>query len=99
MDIKTKTKTKVTLTLNKPGYLGMCILDLRKVLMYEFHYDYTKNEYGNNLRVLFTDADNVMYEIKTKNFMKISERIKKCLILAMIHISPNVMVTQTISCR
>ena len=33
MDIKTKTKTKVTLTLNKPGYLGMCILDLRKVLM------------------------------------------------------------------
>ena len=43
MDIKTKTKTKVTLTLNKPGYLGMCILDLRKVLMYEFHYDYTKN--------------------------------------------------------
>ena len=98
MDIKTKTETKVTLTLNKPGYLGMCILDLRKVLMYEFHYDCTKNEYGNNLRVLFTDTDIVMYEIKTKNFMKISVRIKKCLILAIIHISQNVMVTQTISC-
>ena len=41
-------KSRVTLTLNKPAYVGMCILDLSKVLMYEFHYDYIKNEYGNN---------------------------------------------------
>ena len=42
----------------------MCILELSKVLMYEFHYDYIKNKYGNNSRLLFTDTDSVMYEIK-----------------------------------
>ena len=41
-------KNRVILTLNKPPYVDMCILDLSKVLMYEFHYDYIKNEYGNN---------------------------------------------------
>ena len=58
-------KNKVTLTLNKPAYTGMCILELSKVLMYEFHYDYIKNKYGNNSRLLFTDTDSLMYEIKT----------------------------------
>ena len=37
-----KRKSKVTLTLNKPAYIGMCILELSKVLMYKFHYDYIK---------------------------------------------------------
>ena len=32
---------KVTLTLHKPAYIGICILELSQVLMYEFHY-------GNN---------------------------------------------------
>ena len=45
----------------------MCILELRKVLMYEFHYDYMKNKYGNNSRLLFTDTDSLVYEIKTED--------------------------------
>ena len=45
-------KSKTVLTLNKPAYIGMCILlDLSKVLMHEFHYDYIKNKYGNNSRL------------------------------------------------
>ena len=60
-------KNKVTLTLNKPAYIGMCILELSKILMYEFHYDYIKNKYGNNPRLLFTDTDSLMYEIKTED--------------------------------
>ena len=43
---------KVTLALNKPAYIGMCILELCKVLMYEFHYDYIKNKFGNKARLL-----------------------------------------------
>ena len=44
----------------------MCILELSKVLMCEYHYDYIKNKYGNNSKLLFTDTDNLMYEIKIK---------------------------------
>ena len=41
-------KNKVALTLNKRVYIGMCFLELSKVFMYEFSYDYIKNKYGNN---------------------------------------------------
>ena len=63
-------KSKVTLTLNKPTYIGMCILKLTKLLMYESHYDYIKNKYGNNSRVMFTDTGNLLYEIKTEDIYK-----------------------------
>ena len=43
-------KSKITLALSKPVYIGMCILDLSKILMNEFHYDYIKNEYDNKSR-------------------------------------------------
>ena len=46
-------KNKVTLMLNKPAYIGICILQLSKALMYEFHYDSIKNRYGNNSKLLF----------------------------------------------
>ena len=64
-DLVAICKNKFTLTLNKPACIGMCILELSKVLMYEFHYDYIKNKYSNNSRLLFTDTDSLMYEIKT----------------------------------
>ena len=44
----------------------MHVLDLSKVLMYEFHYDYIKGTYGNNSGLLFTDTDSFMYKIKTE---------------------------------
>ena len=40
-------KTKVALKPKKPSYIGICILELSKILMSEFHYDYIKNKYDN----------------------------------------------------
>ena len=61
-DLVAIRKKKVTLTLNKPAYIAMSILELNKILMYEFHYDYIKNKYSNNSRLLFTDANSFMYD-------------------------------------
>ena len=58
-------KNQASLTFNKPAYTGMCILELSKTLMYEFHYDYFNNKYGNNSRLLFIDTGSLMYEIET----------------------------------
>ena len=35
--------------------------------MYQFHYDYIKSKYDSNLKLLFTDTDTLMYEIKTED--------------------------------
>ena len=59
--------SKVVLKFNKPAYIGMCILELRKVLMYEFHYDYIKNKYDNTSQPLLTGTDSLMYEIKIED--------------------------------
>ena len=58
-------KSKLALKLNKPAYIRKCILELNKVLMYEFHYDYIKNKYDSKSKLLFTENDSLMYEIKT----------------------------------
>ena len=61
---------KTSLTMNKPVYLGMCILDLSKTIMYDFHYNYIKPKYGDKAKLLFTDTDSLMYEIETEDFYK-----------------------------
>ena len=60
-------KNKVILTLNKPAYVRMCILELSKVLMCEFLHVYINNKYRKISRLLFTDTDSLMYEIKTED--------------------------------
>ena len=61
---------KTSLTMNKPVYLGMSILDLSKTIMYDFHYKYIKPKYGSKAKLLFTDTDSFLYEIETEDFYK-----------------------------
>ena len=56
--------------MNKPVYLGLAILDLSKIEMYEFHYDYIKPKYGGAAKLMYTDTDSFVYHIKTEDIYK-----------------------------
>ena len=62
-------KGKIKVVMNKPVYLGQAILDLSKIVMYEFHYDYMKPKYNDDcLQLCYMDIDLLVYSIKTKDF-------------------------------
>ena len=75
-DLVTICVSKV-ITLNKAAYTGMRILELSKILMYKFHYDYIKNKCGNNLRLLFIEIDSLMCEFKTEDVFEDFSKGKK----------------------
>ena len=55
------------MALNKSTYVGFSILDLSKLLMYQFHYSYIKTKYKNCAKLLFTGTDILVYEIEGNN--------------------------------
>ena len=59
---------KIKVVMNKPVYLGQAILDLIKIIMYEFHYNYMVPKYGENLTLCYMDTDSLVYRIKTNDF-------------------------------
>ena len=61
-------KTKIKM--NKPVYLGMAILDISKILMYEFWYDYIKPRYGDKAQLCYMDTDRFVIHIETEDFYK-----------------------------
>ena len=56
--------------MNKPVYLGLSILELSKILMHEFRYDYVKPNYGEKAELCYMDTDSFIVYIKTDNFYK-----------------------------
>lgn len=63
-------RRKATLVLNRPIYVGFCILEVSKTLMYDFHYHHIKTAYGTKARLLFTDTDSLCYEIETPDIFE-----------------------------
>ena len=66
-DLSAVNMKKSKLYLNQPIYVGFTILDLSKVLMYQFHYEYMKQKHGVNARLLFINTDSLCYEVKTRD--------------------------------
>ena len=56
--------------MNKPIYLGLSILEISKLLMYEFWCDYMKSKYGDNVKLCYMDTDSFIINIKTEDFYK-----------------------------
>ena len=61
-------KTKVKM--NKPIYLGLSILEISQILMFEFWYDYMKPKYNDNVRLCYMDTDSSIMNIKANDFYK-----------------------------
>ena len=60
---------KIKVVMNKLVYLGQVILDLSKIVMYEFHYNYMVPKYGlEKLKLCYMDTDSMVYDIKTEDF-------------------------------
>ena len=59
---------KIRVKMTKPLYLGMPILDISKILMYEFWYDYINPKYGDRAKLCYTDTDSFIIYIKTEDF-------------------------------
>ena len=64
-DIVAIHEIKPVLALNKPIYVGFSIVDLRRIFMYDCHDNYIKRKF--DAKLLFTDRDNLTYEIKTED--------------------------------
>ena len=61
---------KVKVKMNKPIYLGLSILEISKIIMYEFCYDYMKRKYGDMVKLSYMDTDSLVMNVKTKDFYK-----------------------------
>ena len=61
---------KIKVKMNKPIYLGLSILDISKITMYEFWYDYVKNKFDSRANVCYMDMDSFVINIKSKDFYK-----------------------------
>ena len=62
--------------MNKPIYLGLSILEISKILMYEFWYDYVKPQYNDNVRLCYMDTDSFVMHIKTNDLKAITSDVE-----------------------
>jgi len=62
---------KTEIYFNKPIYVGMCILDISKLKIYDFHYKYMKERFGDKAKVCYTDTDSLIYEVECPDLYEV----------------------------
>ena len=58
-----KTEVKIY----KPIYLGLSILDISKLAMYEYWYEYVKPKYGDKAKIRYMDTDSFVIHVKSED--------------------------------
>ena len=77
-DLSIIEMNKRKVKMNKPIYLGLSVLEISKILMYEFWYDYIKPKYNDNVKLCYMDTDSFIMNIKTEDFYKdVSNDVEK----------------------
>ena len=67
--------------MNKPACLGLSALELSKILMYEFWYDYVKPKYCKKVKLRYVDTDSLIVCIKRDIYKNIAEELTQDLTL------------------
>ncbi|KAM0726196.1 hypothetical protein ACS0PU_008277 [Formica fusca] len=65
---------KLEVKFNKPIYVGMCILDISKTCLYEFHHEYMVPLYREKCKIMYTDTDSLIYHIECEDVYKNMKR-------------------------
>ena len=52
--------------MNKPVYIGQAVLDISKMLMYEFWYDYLEPKYGDKIKLCYMNTDSFIFYVETE---------------------------------
>ncbi|XP_036148385.1 uncharacterized protein LOC118647470 [Monomorium pharaonis] len=65
---------KLEVKLYKPIYVGMCILDISKTCLYEFHHNYMLPLYRDKCRVMYTDTDSLIYLVECEDIYETMKR-------------------------
>lgn len=67
--------TRTEIKMRMPIYVGFSILDISKTCLYRFHYDYMRENIGEDFYELcYTDTDSLIYLIREKNIYEIMKR-------------------------
>lgn len=61
---------KTYIKMNKPIIIGMCVLDISKLTMYKFFYEYLRPKYGENCTLAYMDTDSFILSVQTRDFYK-----------------------------
>ncbi|XP_070154034.1 uncharacterized protein [Polyergus mexicanus] len=65
---------KLEVKFNKPIYVGMCILDISKIRLYEFHYEYMLALYRDKCKIMYTDTDSLIYCVECEDIYENMKR-------------------------
>ena len=91
---------KTVIKANKPEYLGLAVLALSKIRMYEYLYDDMKPKYGDKVKICYMDTDSFIMHVKTEDFYKaIANDVEKSMIHQIIMLKDHYQKVKTKKCH